>query len=192
MRIIPKEDFVKDLMSYADMLHEGTVFIYPTDTLYGIGCDARRPGLIQRIRNIKINHRQAMSVIAPSKKWIKDNLVYKKEFDKWLDKLPGPYTLIMEVKNPECVYLSEVNPHGNTLGVRIPDHWIAKTVNKLGFPIITTSLNIHGKATCKSLDHVHHNIKVMTDLAIDEGVIDGKPSTLVDLTKTPPEIIKRE
>ncbi|MFH1063891.1 MAG: L-threonylcarbamoyladenylate synthase [Candidatus Woesearchaeota archaeon] len=192
MRIIPKDEFVKDILAYADMLHEGAVFIYPTDTLYGIGCDARRPGLIQRVRNIKINHRQAMSVIAPSKKWIKDNLVYKKEFDEWFGKLPGPYTLIMEVKNKECVYMQDVNPHNNTLGVRIPNHWIADVVKKLGFPIITTSLNIHGEPPCKSLAHISHNIKIMTDFAIDEGIIDGKPSTLIDLTQTPPKIIERK
>ena len=191
MEIVTKEAFLADIDSHIEHLSYGAVFIYPTDTLYGIGCDARNNALVQRIRRIKNSFKQPMSVIVPSKKWINANLVVKPEHEEWLDKLPGPYTLIFERKVKDCV-AEDVNPFDNTLGVRIPKNWFAKVVEKLDFPIITTSINVHGQQPCDSLEDVPANISHMVDVGIDEGEIKGRPSTLVDLTKSPPKVIERK
>ncbi len=190
MQVFTKDDFLKDLEGHADNMRYGAIFIYPTDTLYGIGCDARQNSLVQRLRRIKNSYDQPMSIIAPSKDWIQENLVVKPEHEAWLKKLPGPYTLIFERKIKDCV-ADDVNKFNKTLGVRIPKNWFAKVVETLDFPIITTSINLHGQKPCTSLAEISLNIKTMVDFAIDEGVIKGNPSTLVDLTKSPPEIIKR-
>lgn len=190
MKIFAKKDFLEDIESHIDQLSYGTIFIYPTDTLYGIGCDARNNALVQRVRRIKNSYGNPMSVIAPSKKWIRDNCVIKPEHEGWLKKIPGPYTLIFKRKVNDCVS-GDVNPRNNTLGVRIPKNWFADVVKRLDFPIITTSINLHGQEPCDSLSDVPMNMQHMVDIGIDDGVIKGKPSTLVDLTKSPPEVVER-
>ena len=191
MEVIKKKEFLNDLDSHIEHLSYGAVFIYPTDTLYGLGCDARNNALVQRIRRIKNSYKQPMSIIAPSKKWITDNLVIKPEHHEWLDKLPGPYTLILERKVADCV-AHDVNPFNSTLGVRMPKNWFSDVVNKLNFPIVTTSINLHGQKPCDSVSDVSNNMEYMVDVAIDEGEIKGYPSTLVDLTQSPPKIIERK
>ena len=191
MEIIKKEDFMKDIDGHIDHLSYGAIFIYPTDTLYGLGCDARNNALVQRVRRTKNSYKQPMSVIAPSKDWIRANLVVKQEHEEWLKKLPGPYTLVFERKVRDCV-AHDVNPFSNTLGVRIPKNWFADIVKRLDFPVVKTSINIHGQEPCDSISDVPANISHMVDVGIDEGPLKGKPSTLVDLTKSPPEIIERK
>ncbi|MBN1543936.1 threonylcarbamoyl-AMP synthase [Candidatus Woesearchaeota archaeon] len=190
MHTILKEDFLKNFDHYVENISFGAVFIYPTDTLYGIGCDARNNSLVQRVRRIKNSYGFPLSVIVPSKDWIRENLKVEKRHEEWLAKLPGPYTLIFEKKIKDCV-ADDVNPVSNTLGVRIPKNWFADVVKKVGFPIITTSLNVHGQKPHSSIADIPDNLKMMVDFAIGDGEIVGKASTLVDLTKTPPKIVER-
>jgi L-threonylcarbamoyladenylate synthase len=144
----------------------------------------------QIIHEIKHSSGQPFSVIAPSKDWIKENLEYKEEFSEWLDKLPGPYTLIMKLKNKDCIS-EETTANRDTLGVRIPDNWFSDVVKEANIPIITTSVNVHGEKPITSVAEIPESIKSKIDFAIDDGVIKGNPSTIVNLTKSPPEIIKR-
>jgi L-threonylcarbamoyladenylate synthase len=188
MRVIKKQDFLKNRAIALKMI-VSSVFVYPTDTIYGIGCDARDPALVKRIRDIKQSG-SPFSVIAPSKDWIKENLRYKPEFDEYLDRLPGPYTLIMELKNKDCVS-PETTAHNSTLGVRIPDNWFSAIVKEAGIPIVTTSVNRHGQDPVTDIDEIPEMIKKGVDFAVDDGVISGSPSTIVDLTKHPPGIIRR-
>jgi len=149
---------------------KNSVFIYPTDTIYGIGCDARKGKLVKRIRRIKERDKKPFSVIAPSKKWILDNC---KADRKLLKKLPGPYTLIFDLKKEAVA--KEVS--SGSLGVRIPRHWISSIVKKLGFPIVTTSVNITGK---KPMNNLEDFKKLKVDFILYEGVKKGKPSTVID------------
>jgi L-threonylcarbamoyladenylate synthase len=182
MKIFTKEEFLAD-----PDLPKGTVFIYPTDTIYGIGCDARYTDKVLRIRDIKQQLTQPFSVIAPSKKWITDNLEFEADPKPWLAKLPGPYTLIGRMKS-KCVS-QEVSK--DTLGVRIPKNWFSKEVTRLGFPIVTTSVNVHGQKPINSIADLSELIKEKVDFIIEDGIISGDPSTIVNLTKNPPEIISR-
>ncbi len=191
MLVISKSDFLKCKKKNIELMKLGSVFIYPTDTLYGIGCDATDSVLVSRIRSIKNNLDQPFSVIAPSKEWILNNMKIKKGFDKWLDKLPGHYTLIMELKEKRCIS-PRVNVDSNSLGVRIPDNWFSAIVEEAGVPIVTTSVNLHGTKPVRSIADIPESIKKMVDFAIDDGVTGGSASTLVNLTKSPPEIIERK
>jgi len=123
------------------MIKEGAIFIYPTDTIYGIGCNALLPDAVNRIRAIKQRTDKPFSVIAPSKQWILKNFKVKKIF---VDKLPGPFTYILMPKNslPVCAEVSNIG----TLGVRIPDHKFTKVIQKAKVPFVTTSVNISGEA----------------------------------------------
>ena len=151
---------------------KNSVFIYPTDTIYGIGCNALDSKLVKRIRRIKKRDKKPFSVIAPSKKWIIENWVVDK---KLLKKLPGKYTLIFKLKKKAVV--KEVNMGLDSLGVRIPKHWISNVVKKLGFPVVTTSVNITGKKPMTKLEEFK---KLKVDLILYEGVKKGKASTVID------------
>lgn len=184
MEIISKEEFMENEI-YKDRVRNGDIFVYPTDTIYGIGCNALISESVKKIRKIKKRDKHPFSVIAPSKKWIKENLIIKDE--KILEKLPGAYTLIFRVRKQSVV--EEVNPEINTLGVRIPNHWISDFVKKLGTPIITTSVNKAGEKPMTSIENLDKDIKDSVNFIVYEGVKDNKPSTIIDLTNK--KIIKR-
>jgi len=189
MRVVTKDEFKLDEEEFASKVEDGKIFIYPTDTIYGIGCDATNETSVLRLRNIKRQHDRPLSILVPSVDWIKENCVITDEVKAWLKKLPGPYTLVLKLKNKEAVAKS-VNDSGS-VGVRLPNHYITKFVNLLGFPIITTSANIAGKSFMTSLDDLDSGIKNKVDFFVDEGEIVGRPSTIVFLDKEKVEIRKR-
>ena len=86
-----------DLKRAVEVLKDGGIILYPTDTIWGIGCDATNKEAVRKIRDIKKSE-QPFSVIAPGKKWIMDNCVVHEHANEYLEKLPGPYTLIFKLK----------------------------------------------------------------------------------------------
>ncbi len=189
MRIITKDEFGLVKEELAEKIESGEVFIYPTDTIYGIGCDATNETSVLKLRNIKNQHDRPLSVIAPSVEWVKQNCIVTDEIEEWLKKLPGPYTLVLKLKNPKAISIS-VNDTGS-VGVRIPNHYISRFVSFLGFPIITTSANISGNMFMTSIEDLDNSIKSKVDFFIDDGEIRGKPSTIIFLDKEKIEIRKR-
>ncbi len=182
--IITKKEFLKDKEKYISWIKDGAIFIYPTDTLYGIGCNAKMPGPVKAIRQAKGRDKSPMSVIAPSKEWVKDNCKVKSE---WLRKLPGAYTLIIPMKK-RCV---SVEVSRKNLGVRIPRNWFASVVEEADVPIVTTSVNKSGEKPITSLKKVPQDIKTYADFMIDDGKIKGRPSTLIILTGKKAKVVKR-
>jgi len=164
-----------------------SIFIYPTDTIYGIGCDARNKKLVQKIRNIKKSYSQPFSVLVPSLDWIKKNCVVTELGENWLSKLPGPYTFIMELKKKKAIAFN-VNMGVGTLGVRYPDNWFAKIIAELGVPIVTTSANPTGGNFMTSLEDLDIDIRNSTDYIFYEGEKKGKPSNLINLTGEYPKV----
>jgi len=157
------------------------VFIYPTDTVYGIGCDATNGVLVEKIRELKEREDMPFSVIAPSKEWIRKVCEVDAMAEEWLEKLPGPYTLILKIKDHTRLP-RKVTCGMETLGVRIPNHWISNCVAELKKPIITTSANIHGENYMKSIDDLSDSWKHKVPFMIEEGEIPNKPSTIIDLS----------
>jgi L-threonylcarbamoyladenylate synthase len=192
MLTIKKKDFLK-LRENGIAMVKGNIFIYPTDTIYGIGCNAQNGELVRKIREIKGRPRSPFSVIAPSKRWIMENTECREE---WLDVLPGPYTLILKLKNKECIASDTIGSDTIasdivTVGVRIPDHWFAKIAEDLNLPIITTSVNGSGEPPMTCIDEIPESIKKHVHFAIDEGTLDNEPSTIVDCTGDEPRTVER-
>lgn len=181
MRIFIREEIDLHKESIFNYL-ENSVFIHPTDTIYGLGCNAEKMDLVAKIRDIKHRLKQPFSVIAPSKKWIYDNCNVSRQASKWIEKLPGPYTLILRLKNKKAI-AENVNNGLPTLGVRIPSHWFTGIVSELGIPIVTTSANITGDNFMTSLEDLETGVKNKTEIAIYEGEKKGRPSEIIDLTK---------
>jgi L-threonylcarbamoyladenylate synthase len=161
-------------MDYTKKIREGKIFIYPTDTIYGIGCDATNIGSVEKIKEMKGRDKdKPFSVIAPSIKWIEENLVVDCELGKYL---PGAYTLILKKKNPNFLkYVAS----GDSLGVRIPACDFTKEIQKAGVPFITTSVNLSGEPFAVLLNDVKEEIKEKVDVFVDAGILNGRPSTLV-------------
>ena len=180
MRVLSKEEILLKKDELAGKVQEGIVFIHPTDTIYGLGCDATNEKAVAKIRKLKKRKSDPFSVIAPSKKWIEENCQLNEEAKKWIEKLPGPYTFILKLKNKNCI-ASNVNPGVDTVGVRIPNHWVKDIIKLLGIPIVTTSANQTGKEFMTSLDNLDPEIKKGLDFAVYEGEKKGKPSTIVHL-----------
>jgi L-threonylcarbamoyladenylate synthase len=158
------------------------IFIYPTDTIYGIGCDAENKVLVKKIRVIKNRDNSPFSVIAPSINWILENCEADK--NQVMKYLPGPYTLILKKKKKE--FLSHVSEN-EFLGVRIPNHEFTKILQKLEKPIITTSVNLKSEKPANKITEINPKIIEQIKIIINAGELSGKPSTLIKGE----EIIKR-
>jgi len=190
MRVLNKDEFKLEKEKLFEDIKEGAMFIYPTDTVYGIGCDATNFKAVKKIRETKERYIRPFSVIAPSKEWIRENCIVDKKAEQWIEKLPGPYTLILKLKDKDVI-APNVNSDMDTLGVRIPKHWFTQELKKLDIPIVTTSANIIGEAFMTSMDDLNRTIKEKVDFIIYEGELKAKPSQIIDLTKEEAEIIKR-
>ncbi|MCU0642297.1 MAG: L-threonylcarbamoyladenylate synthase [archaeon] len=158
-----------------EMIKSGKVIIYPTDTVYGIGCNALNESSVARIKLIKAREKEKpLSVIAPSKEWIKENLITDKvDIDKYL---PGPYTLVLWKKDKTFLYNVS---QSDTLGIRIPDNDFTKLVAKAGVPFITTSVNLSGEKPASSFFEIKTEILESVDIALDGGTLAGTPSTII-------------
>jgi L-threonylcarbamoyladenylate synthase len=166
------------------LIKKGKIFIYPTDTIYGLGCNAYKKSSVKRIKKIKKREKdKPLSIIAPSKKWILKNLKVKEEF---LNKyLPGKYTLILKKKNSKFLeYVSKKN----TLGIRIPDNKFTKLIEEAEVPFITTSVNISKRKPIIDLREISDEILRKVDVIINSGKLSGRPSDLIFGDR----IIKRE
>jgi len=182
MQILTKTELQMHFPEIAEQIKNGAIFIYPTDTIYGIGCNALDQKAVDKIRQLKERHTNPFSIIAPSKEWITENCLVTKESKEWLNKLPGPYTLILKLKNKNTIAKS-VNQGEENIGVRIPAHWISGVVQELGFPIVTTSANHSGRPFMTSIEDLDSTIKDRVDFIIYEGEKKGKPSKIVNLVE---------
>jgi len=187
---------------------DGAVFIYPTDTIYGLGCNALDACAVDRIKEIKGRDKnKPMSVIAPSMDWIEENCIVPRVASSQfsIENNNDPPTLPKLInrkllqgsasKNnflkkylpgPYTLILKKKNPDflkhvasGDTLGVRIPDCEFTSRVQEAGVPIITTSVNLSGQKPANCIDDIHEEIINKVDFAFDYGGLSGRPSTLV-------------
>ena len=181
MRVLNADELKIEMDAIIDSIIDGAVFVYPTDTIYGIGCNAQISKSVKKIRQLKGRAASPFSVIAPSIDWIKENCIITEESEEWLDRLPGPYTFILKLKNAKCI-AKEVNPGLETLGIRIPNHWINKIVAEADVPIVTTSVNRSNEDYMTSLEDLDPAVKKGVDFALYEGAKEGRPSKIVDLT----------
>ena len=190
MEILNKDEYYLKRQEIISKVIKGAIFIYPTDTIYGIGANAMNHDAVKMVREAKARYTMPFSVIAPSKEWIRENCEVNDVVEEWLEKLPGPYTLILKLKNLGAVE-QNVNSGMDTIGVRIPDYWTTEIAKDTGLPIVTTSANITTKGFMTSLENLDHDVKNKMDFIIYVGELKGKPSKIVDLTKKETEVKER-
>ena len=173
-----------------EVLKEGGVIIYPTDTVYGIGCDIFNRDALDRVYQIKQDAgNKLFSFICPD---LKDIAKYAKVSDyayKMMKKLlPGPYTFVLPASRevPKKLWTKR-----ETVGIRIPDHNIALMLAKeLGNPIISTSVTNRKGDVLVNPQEIQSIFNNQVDLMLASGALDGSPSSIIDLSGEDPEIIR--
>ncbi len=190
MKIYSREEFLSDKGRLIGQIKAGDVFIHPTDTIYGLGCNALLPESVKRLREIKQRYAKPLSIWVPGKAWVKENCIIHQSARKWLKKLPGRYTLVLQLKNKKAVS-PEVNLGTGTIGVRIPDIWFSAIVKELRVPIVTTSVNISGSQFMTSLEDMEPQIREKVDFIVYGGVKEASPSQIIDLTGEEARFIER-
>jgi len=182
MKIIHADNVEANKTEIIEAIKRGDIFIYPTDTIYGMGCNATIESAVKKVRDIKKrNFTNPLSVIALTKEWIVENCVV--EDDRLLEKLPGPYTLIFHRKKKEVVAPS-INPNDDSLGVRIIHYWFQKYVTEAGVPFVTTSANLSGDKYMQKFKDLPEDLKNSVDYIIYEGERKGVPSEKLDYAHT--------
>jgi len=166
---------IQEIKNLKEEIQAGKIFIYPTDTIYGLGCDATNEESINKIKEIKQRDKnKPLSIIAPSIKWIENNFIIDSNLEKYL---PGPYTLILKKKNP--IFLKHIS-NSETIGVRIPKNKLTKEIQKSDVPFVTTSVNLAGESFALRIEDIKQEILDKVDYIIEaEEDLSGKPSTLI-------------
>lgn len=190
MKTITKKEFLQNQDFYLKQIKKGKIFVYPTDTIYGIGCIATNSKSIKKIRKIKQRDKKPFSIIVPNKKYIKENCKVNSKHNKYLKKLPGKYTLIFKLKNPNAIAKKELIGDLETLGIRIPNNWFARFIRKHQIPFVATSVNITKKSYITNPREISTKLANKIDYAIDDGILNKNPSKIIDLTKDKIKILR--
>ena len=195
VKIYPENPNPKEIRLVVDILKKGGIIVYPTDTVYGLGCDITNAKAVEKVSRYK-----GVKVEKSNFSFICSDLSQLAEFSKPVSNpvfkilkhyLPGPFTFILNANSNVPKYFK-----GNkkTVGVRIPDNQIIlEIVRELGNPIMSTSIHDDDEILEYSTDPelIHEKFNEIADLIIDGGYGQNVPSTIVDCTEEVPFIIRQ-
>ena len=193
LHLRPEDPQPRALKTIADCLRDGGVIIYPTDTIYGLGCDIFQQQAIERICRIKHidPHKAQLSFICYD---LSDLSRFTKSIDTPLYRLlkshlPGPYTFILPASKEVPRILKSKK---DTIGLRVPDNHIARDiVRSLEHPILSTSLPGEMVEEYTDPDLIYENFKDQVDLVVDGGIGGTVPSTIIDCTQDELRVIRQ-
>lgn len=184
----------KEIAKVVSVLKKGGLIIYPTDTVYGLGCDITNTKALERVARIKgIKLEKAnFSFVCHDLSNLSD---YVKQIDTSTFKvlkraLPGPYTFVL----PGSKNLPSVFKKKKTVGIRVPNNNIAiEIVKQLGNPIISTSIYDEDEVLEYTTDPelILEKWNKLVDIVIDGGYGDNEPSTIIDFSGDEPEVIRQ-
>ena len=193
IKIYPENPNPREISRVVGVLRNGGIIIYPTDTVYGLGCDITNQKAVEKIIRLKgIKAKDAhFSFICSDLSHIADFAKVSNPTFKLMKKnLPGPFTFILPGMNKVPDYFISKR---KTVGIRIPNNLISiEIVKALGNPIMTTSIRDDDEVVEYTTDPelIHERYQDLVDLVIDGGYGDNIPSTVVDCTTDEPEIIR--
>lgn len=194
IRLYEENPQLEKILEVVKILRNGGVIIYPTDTVYGLGCDIFNQAAIDRVMQIKETKAKNLNL-----SFICYDLSHISEYVRSLETpvfklmkraLPGPYTFILPSSNkvPKILQVKK-----KTVGIRVPDNQIPRLlVKELNHPIITTSIRDDDDVLEYSTDPelIYEKFADRVDVVIDGGFGGVEPSTVVDCTGNTPEIIR--
>ena len=193
LHIHPDDPQPRNINAVVECLRKGGIIIYPTDTIYGLGCDIYNADAIERICRIK--------GIQPKKaqfSFICSDLSHLSDYSKSVDTptfrllkaaLPGPYTFILEASKEVPRHLKTKK---DTVGIRVPEHKITQAIIKaLGHPIMSTSLPMDGEVEYFTDPEImYERFGNVVDIVIDSGIGSMQPSTVIDCTQGEPVLLR--
>jgi tRNA threonylcarbamoyl adenosine modification protein (Sua5/YciO/YrdC/YwlC family) len=188
--INPKNPQVRLIRKVVEVLEKGGVIGYPTDTIYGVGCDLFNPEAIRKIHRLKkMGKNKPLSFICADLKDISRYAYVSNSAYKSMKRLfPGAYTVILKATKwvPKVAMTKQ-----NTVGIRIPDNKICLSlVKELGHPIISTSVSKTDEELYNDPAEIDERFGKQLDLVIDGGVIVAEHSSIIDLTDDIPSVIR--
>ena len=195
IRLYDENPNPRDLLKIVEILQDGGVIIFPTDTIYGIGCDITKPKAIERVARIKNvkPEKAALSFIFYDLSNISDYCkpISNSIFKLMKKNLPGPFTFILNANSniPKLFRSTK-----RSIGIRIPDNNIIREIVKeLGNPILSTSVKDDDTILEYTTDPelIHEKFGELVDLVIDGGFGGNIPSTIVDCIGNDPVITRQ-
>ena len=177
----------------ADILRAGGIVIYPTDTVYGIGCSVEIKAAIEKIHLIKRQRPdRPFSFVCSDLTHISEYAhVSNTAFTTMKRLIPGPYTFILPATKMRSLPKILISRR-KTVGIRVPDSMVAQAIVKeLGHPILSTSVTTDEGKPLSDPDLIAELFNTRVDLIIDGGILHSELSTVIDLTKDTPEVVRR-
>lgn len=190
LSINPEHPEPRKIRRAVDALVAGEVIAYPTDTVYGLGCDILNKRAVDRLYQIKgMNPNQQLAFICPDLSNIAKYAIVENQVYRVLRRyLPGPYCFILQSTRevPKIIQSKR-----KTVGIRVPNHEVIRAITQeLGRPVISTTAQRPGdelpQVDPSEIDDMFHGL----GLVLDGGGGGIVPTTVIDLTKTPPEILR--
>jgi tRNA threonylcarbamoyl adenosine modification protein (Sua5/YciO/YrdC/YwlC family) len=193
VNVHPKNPQERIVNQIADCLKGGGVIIYPTDTVYGLGCDIFQSKAVERICRIKgidpekANLSFVCSDLSDLSKYTGSITTPQYRFIKQY--IPGPFTFILPASKEVPKILKSKR---NTIGLRVPDHTITHAIAAaLGHPILSSSLPGEMVEEYTDPELIHQKFSKLVDMVVDGGIGGMEYSTVVDMTDEQPEIIRQ-
>jgi tRNA threonylcarbamoyl adenosine modification protein (Sua5/YciO/YrdC/YwlC family) len=193
LHVHPVDPQPRQIKTIVECLRDGGIIIYPTDTIYGLGCDISQHKAVEKIARIKN--------IDPSKanfSFICHDLSHLSSYTKSIstslyrllkNHLPGPYTFILPSSKEVPKILKSKK---NTIGIRVPDNNIARMiVQELGHPILSTTLPGEMVEEYTDPELMEANFYKLVDIVVDGGIGGMVPSTVIDCTGEEPVVIRK-
>jgi tRNA threonylcarbamoyl adenosine modification protein (Sua5/YciO/YrdC/YwlC family) len=184
LTVHPQNPQERNIQTITECLLSGGIIIYPTDTIYGLGCDIFQHKAIERICRIK-NIDPAKAQLSFVCYDLSDLSMYTKSISTPLyrvlkNHLPGPYTFILPASKMVPKILKS---RKNSIGLRVPNNLIARTiVQRLGHPVLSTSLPGEWVEEYTDPDIIYEHFKSQVDIVVDGGPGNMIPSTIIDYT----------
>ncbi len=191
LEVNPTHPEPRKIKKIVEVLANGGIIAYPTDTYYGIGCDLFNKEAIEKVYALKGRaHDQPLSIICCDLKNISEYAQVTNFAYKTMKRcLPGPYTFVLEASRlvPRIMLTKR-----KTIGIRVPDNEVAVAiVRELGHPIInTTAANPETDEPLVSPKEIKEFLGHAVDLIVDGGIVPAKPSSVVSLINDEPEVIR--
>jgi L-threonylcarbamoyladenylate synthase len=178
-------------MKAAQVVKRGGLVIYPTETVYGLGCDPLNIQAVKRILEIKGNRNKALPVLAASIMDAEKVAYISQNGKKLAAKFwPGPLTMVFPKKQilPDVVTFNL-----SSVGLRIPDNQVVlQLLSICGGLLIGSSANRSGEEPPRSIQEMPDELKTIVEVVLDDGPTDqGVPSTVVDLTQKKPRVLRQ-
>lgn len=189
--VYEKNPPLRAIRTAARVLRDGGLVVFPTDTIYGLGCDLHNKRALEKIYRIKHMHEKSpLSFISPDLSNVAAYAHVSNRAYRLMNKyLPGPFTFILPAKKEVNRSMLYKRKH---IGIRVPHSSVCRMlVQELGNPVISTSVPLWGEKILNDGETIHEYFGRQIDLVLNIGILVSEPSTIVDCTEDEFKIIRQ-